>query len=86
MLKETLGVLCFQAIQNVPDKIKIRLEAKQAAHDVQTWERVYANASAYFASQGLGNAEIIRAAEAPMRDPKSGKFCNIWKDNKNLFT
>jgi phenylacetate-coenzyme A ligase PaaK-like adenylate-forming protein len=82
VIKETPGVLRFQAIQTASDKIKIRLESKQAADDVPTWERVYANASAYFASQDLGNVEIIRAPEAPMRDPKSGKFRNVWKENK----
>ena len=82
VIKETPGVLRFQAIQTASDKIKIRLESKQAADDVLAWERVYANASAYFASQDLGNVEIIRAPEAPMRDPKSGKFRNVWKENK----
>ena len=82
VIKETPGVLRFQAIQTASDKIKIRLESKQAADDVPTWERVYANASAYFASQDLGNVEIIRAPEAPMRDPKSGKFRNVWKESK----
>jgi phenylacetate-CoA ligase len=81
VLKETPGVLRFQAIQTAPDQIKIRLEAKQVAEDAATWERVYANANAYFANQGLGNVSILRAPEAPMRDPKSGKFRNIWKDN-----
>lgn len=80
VLKETPGVLRFQAIQNAPDGIKIRLEAKQAGDDAPIWERVYANARAYFASQGLGNVEIVRAPEAPMRDPKSGKFRNVWKE------
>lgn len=81
VIKETPGVLRFQAIQTAPDKIKIRLEAKDAEQDAETWERVYANASAYFASQGLGNVEIIRAPEPPKRDPKSGKFRNVWRDN-----
>lgn len=81
VLKETPGVLRFQAIQTGPDKIKIRLEPKQAADDAPTWERVYANAGAYLASQGLGNVTILRAPEVPMRDPKSGKFRNIWKEN-----
>ena len=78
VIKETPGVLRFQAIQTAPDQIKIRLEAKHADDAAPTWERVYANIGAYFASQGLGNVEILRAAEAPMRDPKSGKFRNVW--------
>ncbi len=81
VLKETPGVLRFQAIQTAPDTIKIRLEAKHAEELATTWELVYANACAYFASQGLGNVSILRDPEAPMRDPKSGKFRNIWKDN-----
>lgn len=78
VIKETPGVLRFQAIQTSPDQLKIRLETKQAAEDAPTWERVYANTSAYFASQGLENVTIVRAPEAPMRDPKSGKFRNVW--------
>ena len=80
VIKETPGVLRFQAIQTGPDTLKIRLEAKNAADDAPTWERVCANARAYFASQGLGHLEITRAPEAPMRDPKSGKFRNIWAE------
>ncbi|NUM46558.1 MAG: phenylacetate--CoA ligase family protein [Anaerolineales bacterium] len=79
VLKETPGVLRFQAIQTAPDVLKIRLEAKHAHEDAPTWERVSANARAYFASQGLGNVTITRASEPPMRDPKSGKFRNVWK-------
>jgi phenylacetate-CoA ligase len=78
VIKETPGVLRFQAIQTAPDQIEIRLEAKHAADDAATFERVYANSSAYFASQGLGNVQIFRSPDAPMRDPKSGKFRNIW--------
>lgn len=80
VIKETPGVLRFQAIQTAPETIKIRLEGKHAADDAPTWERVNANANAYFASQGLSNVEIFRAPEAPVRDPKSGKFRNIWKE------
>lgn len=78
VLKETPGVLRFQAIQTAPDTLKIRLEAKQADEDAPTWERVYTNARAFFTSQGLGSVTITRAPEPPMRDPKSGKFRNVW--------
>ncbi|MBP1466446.1 hypothetical protein EYB53_012095 [Candidatus Chloroploca sp. M-50] len=72
VIKETPGVLRFQAIQTAPDQLKIQLEAKHAAEGAPTWERGYANA--YFASQGLGNVAIIRTPEVPMRDPKSGNI------------
>jgi phenylacetate-coenzyme A ligase PaaK-like adenylate-forming protein len=81
VIKETPGVLRFQAIQTAPVAIKIRFDAKIAEDDAPTWERVNANARAYFTSQGLGNVKISRAPEPPLRDPKSGKFRNVWREN-----
>lgn len=78
VIKETPGVLRFQAIQTAPDRIKIRLEAKHPAEDAIVWLRVQANAGGYFAQQGLSNVTLTRAPEPPMRDPKSGKFRNVW--------
>lgn len=80
VLKETPGVLRFQAIQTAPDMLKIRLEAKHADECETVWKRVYINARDYLAQQGLGNVNIIRAEETPMRDPKSGKFRNVWAE------
>jgi hypothetical protein len=33
--------------------------------------------------QGLGNVTIVRTEEPPMRDPKSGKFRNVWAEKFN---
>ncbi len=81
VIKETPGLLRFQAIQIAPDKMKIRLEAKQAEEDVETWQRVYTRTREYFGNLGLDNVAITRAPEPPQRDPKSGKFRNVWKEN-----
>jgi hypothetical protein len=78
LIKETSGVVRFQAIQTAPARLEIRLEVKQAADDASTWERVYASTGAFFTSQGLENVTIQLAPEAPMCDPKSGKFPNVW--------
>jgi phenylacetate-CoA ligase len=78
VLKETPGVLKFQAIQTGPSTLKIRLEPKQAEESNQVWERVSANARKYLTQQGLENVEILRATERPMRDLQSGKFRNVW--------
>lgn len=83
VLKETLGVLRFQAIQPAPDTLKIRLEAKHAEGNEAVWKRVYVNARNYLTQQGLGNVTIVRAEEPPMRDPKSGKFRNVWAEKFN---
>jgi hypothetical protein len=80
VLKETPGVLKFQAIQTAPDELKIRLEAKHAEECEEVWKRVYSNGCHYLTQQGLDNVQIVRAAEPPMRDPKSGKFRNVWAE------
>lgn len=78
VLKETPGVLRFQAIQTALDTLKIRLEAKHTEDSEAVWKRVYINARDYLTQQGLGNVTILHAEEPPMRDPKSGKFRNVW--------
>ena len=83
VIKETPGVLRFQAIQTAPDQLKIRLEAKHPEEDTETWQQVLIRADEYFVQQGLGNVAITRASEPPMRDPKSGKFRNVWMEKAN---
>jgi phenylacetate-coenzyme A ligase PaaK-like adenylate-forming protein len=78
VIKETPGVLRFQAIQTALDTLKIRLEAKHTEDSEAVWKRVYINARDYLTQQGLGNVTILHAEEPPMRDPKSGKFRNVW--------
>lgn len=80
VLKETPGVLRFQAIQTSPCELKIRLEAKHAEEEEIVWRRVYVNARDYLGKQGLEHVNVIRATEPPMRDPKSGKFRNVWME------
>ncbi len=80
VVKETPGVLRFQAIQTAPAELKIRLDAKQSEECDAVWKRVYVNACDYLTQQGLGNVTILRAEELPMRDPKSGKFRNVWAE------
>ena len=74
------GVLRFQAIQTAPDTLKLRLEAKHTEDSEAVWKRVYINASDYLTQQGLGKVRILRAEELPMRDPKSGRFRNVWAE------
>lgn len=78
VIKETPGVLRFQAIQTAAQALKIRLEAKQAEATDETWQKLVVRVTEYLASQGLANVQLTRAAEMPLRDPKSGKFRNIW--------
>jgi len=80
VLKETHGVLKFQAIQTSPNDLKIRLESKHGEECDEVWKHVYVNARDYLTQQGLDNVSIVCAEEPPMRDPKSGKFRNVWAE------
>lgn len=81
IIKETPGLLRFQAIQTGPCHLKIRLEAKHPDEATVVWELVFTRTSEYLKNQGLENVKIVRAPEQPMRDPKSGKFRNVWKEH-----
>jgi hypothetical protein len=63
--------------------LKIGLESKCAEENEAAWKCVYANANDYLAKQGLENVRVIRAAEPPMREPKRGKFRNVWIEKVN---
>lgn len=80
VVKETPGVSKFQAIQTAGDELKIRLEAKHTAQCDDVWERVRVNTHSFLQKQGLENVRIVRAPEPPGRDPKSGKFRNVWAE------
>jgi phenylacetate-coenzyme A ligase PaaK-like adenylate-forming protein len=83
VLKETPGVLKFQAIQTSPDALKIRFEAKHAEECETVWKLVYVNAHGYLTQQGLANVTIVYDEEPPARDLKSGKFRNVWAEKFN---
>src|SRR5512133_1687756 len=65
VIKETPGVLRFQAIQTSPDEMKIRLEAKHTEEREAVWKHVYVNARDYLTQQGLDNVNIVCADEPP---------------------
>lgn len=78
VIKETPGILRFQAIQTANDALKIRFEGKLNYERASAWEILKFRVNEYLASQNLANVKIIEDTELPMRDPKSGKFRNIW--------
>lgn len=80
VIKETPGVLKFQAIQTCSDELKIRLELKHGEDPETVWKRVYISTCEYLGKQGLDNVRVCHAAKPPIRDPRSGKFRNVWKE------
>ena len=82
VIKQSHGVQRFQVILTNPTTLKIRLETYADADRQETWRLVQANVRQFLASQGLANAGVILADEAPMRDPRSGKFRHVWSEIK----
>jgi phenylacetate-coenzyme A ligase PaaK-like adenylate-forming protein len=80
VLKETPGVLRFQAIQTGPETLTIRLEPIDAGDREAVWARLQSRTRDYFRSQGLPGVNIVLSADLPRRDPKSGKFRQVWED------
>ncbi|MAT44377.1 MAG: hypothetical protein CL609_18750 [Anaerolineaceae bacterium] len=80
VIKEIPGVLRFQAIKISPYALKIRLETINSETDADIWHMVQIQVQDFFQKQSLSNVEIFRAQEGPMRDPKSGKFRNVWSE------
>ena len=83
VIKETPGIVRFQAIQTASESLKIRFEVKLNNEKASIWELLHTRVSEYLASQNLSNVSIIADAEIPMRDPKSGKFRQIWIEKNN---
>lgn len=86
VIKETPGVLRFQAVQTEPDKLTVRLEVKEFDEVNAVWYALRQRVHAFLAAQGLANVTIERSAELPRRDPRSGKYRHIWADNKKNQT
>lgn len=83
VIKETPGILRFQAIQTASDSLNIRFEVKLNIEKASIWEILQTRVSEYLVSQNFSNVRLIADSEIPMRDPMSGKFRNIWIEKNN---
>jgi len=80
VIKETPGVLRFQAIQTGPGKLTVRLEPKNSNEAVFVWQVLEQRLLEYLYAQGLTNISIERDTTPPKRDPRSGKFRHVWSE------
>lgn len=83
VIKETPGVYRFQVIQTGPAALRIRLETKTPSANGAVngvWEALQPRVSEFLTRQGLGQVRVERAAEPPVRDPRSGKFRHVWAE------
>jgi phenylacetate-coenzyme A ligase PaaK-like adenylate-forming protein len=86
VVEETPGVHRCQVIQTTPATLTVRLEETPGAERTQVWEAVVERLQTYLEAQGLPFVSVERAAEAPMPDPRSGKFRHVWADLHTLMS
>ncbi|HLO29819.1 MAG TPA: hypothetical protein VK249_11825, partial [Anaerolineales bacterium] len=77
VIKETPGVLRFQAIQTGRAKLSIRLEAMKIDEMDSVWQILKQRVHDYLAAQELTNVLIERDDRLPTRDPRSSKFHHV---------
>lgn len=79
-VEETHGIRRCQLIQTAPTTLAVRFEALPEADPEQVWSMVQQRLHAYLTSQNLAIVAIERSAELPVRDPRSGKFRQVWSE------
>jgi phenylacetate-CoA ligase len=80
VIKETPGVVRFQAIQTGSAKLTIRLETKMMSDVNSVWQLLEQRVRYYLTSQGLVNVSVEQDATPPVRDARSGKFRHVWAE------
>jgi phenylacetate-coenzyme A ligase PaaK-like adenylate-forming protein len=80
VIKETPGVLRFQAIQTGPAKLTIRLETKKLDDTNGVWQVLEQRVYDYLTMQGLVNVSVEQDPTPPARDARSGKFRHVWAE------
>ncbi|MGE0446919.1 MAG: hypothetical protein AB7P99_16960 [Vicinamibacterales bacterium] len=71
------GVVRSQLVQVGPAALSLRLSTVPGADIEAVSREVIAKFASFFATQGLGNVELVRAAEPPEQRPGGGKFRHV---------
>ena len=79
LLEQIVGLKQFQLMQTGASELTLRLEAQMGANPDAVWRSAEAGLRAFLAAHGLSSATLARSADPPMRDPKSGKFREVWR-------
>lgn len=77
IIEETPGVARFQAYQTRDDTLRVRLDAPRDRDAV--WSHAAANVRGFLESQGVAAVKVELDAEPPGRDPRTGKFRQVWR-------
>ncbi|MDT8307782.1 MAG: phenylacetate--CoA ligase family protein [Anaerolineae bacterium] len=84
VVETTPGVRRYQLIQVGPKTLRVRLEVRPDAEAPSVWRNVTANLHSFLASQGASGVTINQAEERPHRDPRTGKFRQVWQEMKSV--
>jgi hypothetical protein len=84
VVETTPGVQRYQVIQTGLSTISVRLEVAPEAERSQVWKAAITCLQVFLASQGLSGVVIRETAESPRRDPRSGKFRQVWSEVKQM--
>ena len=78
VVEETPGVRRFQMIQTAPAALSVRLEVAESHQPDVVWAAVEQRLATYLGGLGLSHVTVLRAAEPPQLNPRSGKFRHVW--------
>lgn len=77
VVEETPGVASYQIVQTHPDAIQVRVELERDAPVEDTLALVDIRLAEFLRAHGLANVRVTVRAEAPQRDPVSGKLRQV---------
>lgn len=76
------GIEQFQLIQSAPAALRIHLSVPPGTDDAPVWATVRRRLGDWLADQGAAPVQIERGAEPPHRDPRTGKFRQVWSEHQ----
>lgn len=81
-VEEVPGVHRFQVIQTQSSALALRLEIDPEFEQEAVWSNVIYSLNEYLTLHNLPNIQLQKTDERPHRDPKSGKFRQVWSEVK----
>lgn len=78
VVEEIAGVEKFQLVQTSPTRLVVRLEVTKDFAKQSVWQEVKSKLQSYLQAQGLKTVRVERSAKPPRRDPKTGKFRQVF--------
>lgn len=78
IVEATAGVRQYQIVQTDLARLVIRLDEEPGADRERVWSAIQANLDRFLTAQQIAGVEVQRASERPRRDPRSGKFRQVW--------